>query len=130
MNPFVSVHLESGEKAVIVEGTAKEIRPTRQLAVDVAQAYSAKYAAAGYSPEPSSWDSGGLFEVTPHAVIAWTSFAEDPTKFAFPIESDYSGCRVALRGMGRELSPQIAQISQIKNQICEICGSPFPANRT
>jgi hypothetical protein len=87
-NPFVSIHLESGESAVIMEGTAREVRPTRELAVSVAREYAAKYAAAGYSPAPTQWDAGGLYEVTPSAVIAWTVFFEDPTKFVFPSEAD------------------------------------------
>jgi nitroimidazol reductase NimA-like FMN-containing flavoprotein (pyridoxamine 5'-phosphate oxidase superfamily) len=88
LNPFVSVHLESGEKAVIMEGTARELMPAQELSVKVAQAYAAKYASLGYSPEPTSWDGGGLFEITPHSVIAWTSFTEDPTKFVFPAASE------------------------------------------
>jgi pyridoxamine 5'-phosphate oxidase-like protein len=86
-NPFVCVHLESGERAVIVEGVGKETTPGRDLAVAVAGAYSAKYKALGYSPEPDSWDAGGLFEITPHTVIAWNSFTVDPTKFVFPTET-------------------------------------------
>ena len=87
-NPFVSVHLESGERAVILEGTAQEIRPTPDLAAAVAQAYAAKYAAAGYAPALDTWAAGGLFEITPRTVIAWTSFSEDPTKFVFPAGAD------------------------------------------
>jgi nitroimidazol reductase NimA-like FMN-containing flavoprotein (pyridoxamine 5'-phosphate oxidase superfamily) len=87
-NPFISLHLESGEKAVIVEGTARELKPARELAVKVAQAYTGKYAAAGYSPQLDSWDAGGLFEITPHTVIAWNSFTDDPTKFVFPTNSE------------------------------------------
>jgi hypothetical protein len=82
-NPFVSVHLESGEKAVIVDGTAGEKKPSRALAVAIARAYAKKYAALGYSPKPNSWDAGGLFEIVPASVIAWSSFAVDPTKFVF-----------------------------------------------
>lgn len=86
-NPFVSVHLESGEKVVIVEGTAKEIRPEQTLAVAVAKAYSTKYASMGYAPKPDSWDDGGLVEITPQTVIAWNNFTEDPTKFVFSGEA-------------------------------------------
>lgn len=83
-NPHVAVHLESGEKAVILEGTAHAVsRPSPELAEKVAQAYKAKYAALGYAPEPNQWDNGGLFEIVPHTVIAWTSFTQDPTKFIF-----------------------------------------------
>ncbi len=85
LNPFVNLHLESGEKVVIMEGSAREIRPGKELAIRIAQSYSAKYASLGYSPEPASWDGGGLFEIEPHVVIAWTSFMDDPTKFIFPV---------------------------------------------
>lgn len=87
-NPSVSVHLEDGEKAVIAEGTAKEVKPSRELAAQLAQAYSVKYASLGYAPEPHFWDDGGLFEIKLHTVIAWNSFAEDPTKFVFAAKSD------------------------------------------
>jgi hypothetical protein len=83
-NPHVAVHLESGEKAVILEGTAREVsHPAPELAAKVAQVYKAKYAALGYAPQPDQWDNGGLFEIVPHTVIAWTNFTEDPTKFIF-----------------------------------------------
>ncbi len=81
-NPHVVIHLESGSDVVIVEGTAREAaRPSAELAQRIAQAYTAKYAALGYAPEPTTWDNGGLFEVMPHTVLAWTSFTDDPTKF-------------------------------------------------
>jgi nitroimidazol reductase NimA-like FMN-containing flavoprotein (pyridoxamine 5'-phosphate oxidase superfamily) len=82
-NPNVSVHLESGERAVILEGTSKEMKPAQELALRIAQEYGVKYAKLGYAPQPDSWDAGGLFAITPQQVIAWTSFAEDPTKFVF-----------------------------------------------
>ncbi len=82
-NPRVVWHLESGRKPIVLEGTAAEIKPAPELARRIAGEYSAKYAALGYSPKPDSWDSGGLFEITPKSVIAWTQFTEDPTKFIF-----------------------------------------------
>ncbi len=82
-NPHVCLHLESGEHAVILDGTAGQIKPPKELAVRIAKEYSVKYAALGYSPEPDAWDDGGLFEIEPRSVIAWTKFAEDPTKFIF-----------------------------------------------
>ena len=85
LNPFVSLHLESGEKAVILDGTAKEIKPPRELAIKISNAYKAKYASLGYAPEPDSWDSGGLFEIKPHTIIAWNNFQDDPTKFIFSV---------------------------------------------
>lgn len=86
-NPFVVLHLESGAEAVIVEGTAREIRrPAPELAAKIARAYAAKYAEMGYAPEPSQWDAGGLYQLTPRTVIAWTNFTENPTKFTFAPE--------------------------------------------
>jgi hypothetical protein len=67
---------------VIVDGAARAIaRPAPVLAEAIAQAYRAKYAVLGYAPTADSWDNGGLFEITPHTVIAWTQFTDNPTKF-------------------------------------------------
>ena len=82
-NPHVVVHLESGDDVVIVEGAARESeRPSAELAASLAHAYAAKYA-PGYAPSPDTWDHGGLFEVIPHKVIAWSKFTDDPTRFIF-----------------------------------------------
>lgn len=81
-NPAVVVHLESGSDVLIVEGTARESgQPAPELARRLAAAYAAKYHVMGYAPEPETWDAGGLFEIAPRSVIAWTSFTDDPTKF-------------------------------------------------
>jgi hypothetical protein len=81
-NPYVSLHLESGDDVIIVEGTARSLaRPSPALAAQVARDYGAKYGAKGYSPEPTQWDDGGLYEITPRTVLAWTNFVDDPTKF-------------------------------------------------
>ena len=83
-NPNVSVHLESGTEAVILEGTSAPAgKPDPDLARRLSDAYRAKYAALGYSPEPSQWDSGGLFVFIPRQCLAWTVFFENPTKFIF-----------------------------------------------
>lgn len=81
-NPAVVLHLESGADVLIVEGSARASdRPSPELAGRLAAAYAAKYRAQGYAPEPETWDEGGLFEIAPRTVIAWTSFTDDPTKF-------------------------------------------------
>lgn len=84
VNPNVNVHLEDGARAVILEGQARAIVPSEALGMALAQEYARKYAALGYSPAPDSWNAGGLYEITVQSVIAWTSFADDPTKFEFP----------------------------------------------
>ncbi len=83
-NPKVAVHLESGNDVVIIEGHCEICaKPEAALAAQIAAAYTEKYAAQGYAPKPTQWDDGGLFAVTPHTALAWTSFVDDPTKFVF-----------------------------------------------
>lgn len=83
-NPNVSLHLESGDQAIILEGTAAPAgKPDPALAVQLAEEYRAKYALHGYSPEPNQWDDGGLYVFTPRQCLAWTIFFENPTKFVF-----------------------------------------------
>lgn len=83
-NPHVSVHLESGDQVIILEGTTNPAgKPHLDLANRLVEAYRKKYAAVGYSPEPNQWDGGGLYVFTPSQCIAWTSFTENPTKFVF-----------------------------------------------
>jgi hypothetical protein len=87
-NPNVALHLESGEKALIAEGTCRAAgKPSAALAEKLVAAYRAKYAALGYAPEPTQWDEGGLYEFIPRKVLAWTKFNEDPTKFILPSSS-------------------------------------------
>jgi hypothetical protein len=86
-NPSVALHLESGDEAVILEGSSQAVKsPAPELAEKVARAYSAKYAALGYAPGPDQWDNGGLFEITVRMALAWTKFTDDPTKFIFEAE--------------------------------------------
>jgi Pyridoxamine 5'-phosphate oxidase len=87
LNSSVSLHLESGDDVVILEGLAQALhKPSSDLAVKVARAYSAKYAALGYTPAPDQWDNGGLFEITVQMALAWTKFTDDPTRFVFEAE--------------------------------------------
>jgi hypothetical protein len=81
-NPAVSVHLESGDDVLILEGEAHEIRnPDHTITTRLAEIYAAKY--AGYNPSPDSWDEGGLYAITAYKVIAWTNLAKDPTRWLF-----------------------------------------------
>ena len=81
-NPNVSLHLESGNDVVIMDGTSQPAgKPAPEFAVRLAEAYRAKYTGEGYSPEPTQWDEGGLFVFTPRQCLAWTKFFENPTKF-------------------------------------------------
>jgi hypothetical protein len=86
-NPQISLHLESGTEAIMLEGTSAPAgKPSPELGKKLSQAYKKKYKDFGYAPEPNAWDEGGLFVFTPHQCIAWTSFTENPTKFVFERE--------------------------------------------
>ncbi|HSL28311.1 MAG TPA: pyridoxamine 5'-phosphate oxidase family protein [Anaerolineales bacterium] len=87
-NPHVSLHLENGTEAIILEGTSVPAgKPSPELGQRLANAYQAKYRAFGYAPAPDSWDQGGLYIFTPRQCIAWSKFNEDPTKFIFEEEN-------------------------------------------
>ena len=81
-NPHIVVHLEDGDKAVIVEGIVREHgRPTPEQAARLGERYSAKYADSGYTPTPDTWDEGGLYVMEPTLALAWTEFGVDMTRW-------------------------------------------------
>jgi len=83
-NPHVSLHLESGDEAIILEGESRPAeKPSAKLAHRLSEAYKAKYTEHGYAPEPDQWDEGGLYVFRPRQCLAWTVFFENPTKFLF-----------------------------------------------
>ena len=83
-NPNVTLHLESGNDVVIMEGTSQPAsKPDAELARRLSAGYIAKYASDGYAPKPDQWDEGGLYVFTPRQCLAWTKFFENPTKFIF-----------------------------------------------
>ena len=83
-NPEVALHLESGERVIILEGASvPSAKPSPELGRSLSEAYKKKYKELGYAPGPHSWDEGGLFVFTPRQCIAWSKFNEDPTKFLF-----------------------------------------------
>ncbi len=83
-NPSVAVHLEDGTRAVIIEGEVREvIKPEPDLANQLVAAYTAKYAADGYTPTLDQWDQGGLFRLDKRRAFAWTEFPKDVTRWVF-----------------------------------------------
>ena len=82
-NQQVSVHLEDGTKALIMDGTARIIKgvPDPEIAKVVSEGYCAKYKEMGYEPGPDMWDNGGLFVFIPEKVLAWTKFFDDATRW-------------------------------------------------
>ena len=83
-NPNVSLHLENGDRVVMMEGISEPAeKPTPEFANLLAEAIGKKYGEDGYTPEPDQWDEGGLYIFTPRQCIAWKVFYDDPTKFIF-----------------------------------------------
>jgi len=84
-NSQVTVHLESGDEVLVLEGEAiiLSTAPEPALAIRLAQAYTAKYERYGYAPMPDNWDKGGLFIFTPKSAMGWTQFPKDVTRWEF-----------------------------------------------
>jgi hypothetical protein len=85
-NPAVSVHLESGDEVVILEGESQEAgKPERQLAERLAAAFGAKYGDTKwqYRPTPDQWDRGGLWRLEPSVAFGWSDFPRDVTRWLF-----------------------------------------------
>jgi hypothetical protein len=85
-NTACSLHLESGNEAVIVEGESLAARaPAETLGIRLAAAFD-KYHDLGYSPAADAWageDGGGLRVLTPRTALAWFAFPTDATRFHF-----------------------------------------------
>ena len=74
-----TLHLEDGESAVIVEGTAEWTMPSMAVARRLAAASKAKY---GYPQSASSYVEG-VWRLQPVKVLAWTTLYLDATRFRF-----------------------------------------------
>lgn len=75
-DPRIVVHLEDGEKAVIVEGTATRTAEEDDDEVTaVKAAYKVKYDLDHPAP---------FWRITPTLAFAWTDFGKDATRFTFP----------------------------------------------
>lgn len=85
-NPAISVHLESGDSVVILEGEGLPAgRPSPALGQRLAAAYEAKYGAShDYHPAPDTWDEGGLWVLRPRVAFGWTAFPTTLTRWRFP----------------------------------------------
>jgi nitroimidazol reductase NimA-like FMN-containing flavoprotein (pyridoxamine 5'-phosphate oxidase superfamily) len=85
-NPAISVHLESGDEVVILEGEARAVgKPDRALAERLSASFTEKYAAShDYRPAPDQWDEGGLWAVRPRVAFAWNEFPKGLTRWHFP----------------------------------------------
>jgi hypothetical protein len=79
-NPRLTVHLESGEDVVIVDGLADDLVTDDELAGRIVTAWNVKY--GRLAPEPATV---GLFRQRPRSARAWShSSLVDGTRWTFP----------------------------------------------
>jgi Pyridoxamine 5'-phosphate oxidase len=78
-NVRATLHLEDGESAVIVEGDAEWVTPSKAVAQRLAAAATAKY---GYVQSAASYQEG-VWRLQPVKVLAWTMLYVDATRFRF-----------------------------------------------
>lgn len=80
--PEIVAHLESGNDCVVIEGHA-EIVTDMKLAEALSPLYGAKY--DPFKPSAEELLSGGLYQVTPHLVMAWKEmdFPKTATRWVF-----------------------------------------------
>lgn len=78
--PEVVVHLESGDEAVILEGTVEHVSEQAEL-VRFADAYDAKY---HFRPDPTNPDQG-VYRLNVRTAFAWTEkdFLTTTTRWRF-----------------------------------------------
>jgi hypothetical protein len=83
-NPAITIHLESGDEVVILEGEARDTgKPDQAFANRLAAALAAKYGPK-YEPGPDTWDQGGLYVMRPRRAFGWTEFPTTVTRWRFP----------------------------------------------
>jgi hypothetical protein len=86
-NSEVSVNLEGGDEAVILEGVAEKVTAPVDLQRFV-EAYNPKYSWTAYPADGEISDATGnvgpAYRVTPRVVFAWQTDMRDPTRWTFP----------------------------------------------
>jgi hypothetical protein len=82
-NPAISIHLESGDQVVIIEGEGHPVgKPDLAFAERLAAELARKYGPT-YVPTPDTWDEGGLYGVRPKVAFGWREFPKDLTRWRF-----------------------------------------------
>ena len=84
-NPAISVHLESGDHVVVLEGDAVEPgKPSAELAQRLVAEFERKYAAShDYHPSADQWDNGGIWVLRPRVAFGWRDFPNSLTRWRF-----------------------------------------------
>jgi len=87
-NPQITVHLDSGDQVVIVEGVAVAVSGAARLQAFLA-AYNPKYgwdlAAAGDGVADSAGAAGPAYRVRPRVVFGWDADMRAPTRWSFAV---------------------------------------------
>jgi hypothetical protein len=84
--PRASIHLESAERVVIVEGLGEDVERTDQeLGRRIAESWDAKY--GRLVPDAAA---RGIFRLTPERAFAWSENLADGTLWTFPGESPHA----------------------------------------
>jgi len=79
-NPQLTVHLESGDDVVIIEGTPEDVVTDADVAERILKAWAVKY--GQFAPEPAS---SGLFRIRPRSARAWSQAdLTDGTRWTWP----------------------------------------------
>lgn len=80
-NPAISIHLESGDEVVILEGDVEDIAQLdRTRAARLAGLFGAKY---DPPPNPDDWVERGLLVLRPDKAFAWSEFPTTMTRWLF-----------------------------------------------
>jgi len=75
-NPGIVVHIESGEVAVMIEGSVEEVVPDQELHKKIVASYRSRY---DYAPEEGAL----MYAATPKVAFAWDNFPKSVTRFKF-----------------------------------------------
>lgn len=85
-NANTVLHLESGSEVTIVEGSSLRPDPIiGELGERLSAEYARKYGPQ-YTPSADAWSdeiAGGMRQIEPVKVIAWSDFPKDLTRFTF-----------------------------------------------
>ena len=78
-NPAATVHLESGDDAVILEGVVESLKTDSELGARILAVWDVKY--GRLPPDPPV---GGMFRFRPRTARAWSLSLTDGTRWRFP----------------------------------------------
>jgi hypothetical protein len=80
IHPAISVHLDSSDDVVILQGETHLYTPDHQLATQLSKLSAEKY---GYGASPEHYEKTGTHVFRPRVVFAWKRFPQDATRWQF-----------------------------------------------